>query len=123
MQGSEIIQAGSSPFDAIRHVEPDGREWWSGRELMKLLGYTKWQAVQRAIKRAKAACRNTVGTDKSDFTDVCKISKSLTQQGFDVHMTRRGCYLVAMNGKPTTPESAAIQRYFAVMTLKAELPI
>lgn len=121
MQGSEIVQAGSSPFDAIRHVEPDGREWWSGRELMHPLGYTKWQNMQRAVERAKASCRNMVGTDASNFTDASKISKSVTNKGFDVQMTRFGCYLVAMNGDPTKPEIAAAQSYFATMTRKAEL--
>ena len=29
-----------SPFEAIRHTDDDGQEFWSARELMVTLGYT-----------------------------------------------------------------------------------
>lgn len=47
-----------SPFDAIKHLDPDGSEWWSARELMPLLGYTKWERFGDAIDRARAAAAN-----------------------------------------------------------------
>lgn len=33
----------TSPFDGIRHEDEDGKEFWSARELYKLLGYTRWE--------------------------------------------------------------------------------
>lgn len=34
-----IPTSGGSPFDCIRRVTPEGREFWSARDLMPLLGY------------------------------------------------------------------------------------
>ena len=43
-------QAPQSQFDAIRHSDESG-EYWSARELAKLLQYSKWQNFEQAIKR------------------------------------------------------------------------
>lgn len=49
----------TSPFDAIRKVDQDGSEYWSARELYKLLGYSTWQKFQYAIEQAKIACKQS----------------------------------------------------------------
>jgi hypothetical protein len=46
----------SSPFDAIRHEDEHGKEYWSARELYKLLGYSSLQAFQNTIVKAREAC-------------------------------------------------------------------
>src|SRR5260370_915323 len=43
----------SSPFDAIRHYDKNGNEYWIARELHKLLGYSTWQRFQGVIEQAK----------------------------------------------------------------------
>jgi hypothetical protein len=46
-----------SPFDAIRHVDEQLGEYWSARELYKILGYTEWRNFHNVvIKRALKAC-------------------------------------------------------------------
>lgn len=56
---------GLSPFDAIRHVRPEGSEFWSARELMPLLGYEQWRRFDDAIDRAVVSCRNA-GVDAGE---------------------------------------------------------
>src|SRR5690625_696100 len=51
----------ASPFDAIRHLDDRGREWWSARELMSHFGYARWEHVRDGIGRARAAIANTLG--------------------------------------------------------------
>lgn len=43
-----------SPFDAIRHEDEAG-EYWSARELSKLLGYTEYGKFRGALTRAEIA--------------------------------------------------------------------
>lgn len=118
-------QAGQSPFDAIRRTHPDsGVEYWSARDLMPHLGYTRWQNFTEAIDRARCSCQNTGCDPDSHFTAASKVSE-LSQMGPrslpDVHLSRYACYLVAMNGDPRKPQIAAAQQYFVIQTRRAEM--
>lgn len=114
---------GRSPFDAIRHVEDDGTEWWSARELLPLLGYPRWGDSRDAIERAIASCRNAGHDVAENFRNAPKVSGARGPAAQDVHLTRFGAYLVAMNGDPRKTEIAAAQRYFAIQTRRAEIEL
>lgn len=109
-----------SPFDAIKHVDPDGSEWWSARELMSLLGYTKWERFADAIERAIASAQATGHDVDQAFSRRREIGQSGGAR-IDYRLTRYACYLIAMNGDPRKPEIAAAQAYFAVKTREAEV--
>lgn len=119
------FQPGQSPFDVIMHRDADGSEWWSAREMMPLLGYSRWENMQNVLDKAQSACRNSGQEPQDHFRDATKLV------GFgkggkvrsDFRLTRFGCYLFAMNGDPDKPEIAAAQRYFAMMTRAAEQSI
>lgn len=107
-----------SPFDAIRRTTPEGREYWSARDLMPLLGYSVWRDFANAVQRAKVACSNS-GTDPIvNFAAARKITG--TKPAEDFHLSRYACYLVALNGDPRKPEIAAAQTYFVIRTREAE---
>jgi DNA-damage-inducible protein D len=115
-----------SPFDAIRRVAADGREYWSARELMVHFGYARWEHVRDGIARARAAISNTIGeTAAQDHIDPgvheIRAGKGATRDVEDFHLSRYGAYMWAMNGDPRKPEIANAQTYFAVKTREAEL--
>lgn len=107
-----------NPFDVIRRVTPEGREFWSARELMPLLGYDSWRRFADAIQRARISARNSGHDVTSLFAG--SVKKSDGRPAEDFHLARFACYLVAMNGDPRKPEIAAAQTYFAVKTREAE---
>jgi DNA-damage-inducible protein D len=63
----------TSPFDAIRKADEQGREYWSARDLGKLLGYTtNYRNFQKAIDKAKIACESSGQAASDHFAQVRK---------------------------------------------------
>src|SRR4051794_40720714 len=62
-----------SPFEMIRLESEAGIEYWSARDLAKVLGYAKWEKFLNAIQRAEVACENS-GQDVADhFQETTKV--------------------------------------------------
>lgn len=113
-----------SPFDSIRQTRPDGSEFWSARDLWKIMGYSNWQHFQSPLNRAMATARNQGLTVEDHFTGSRKVMNKGrwgNQSAEDFELSRYAAYLVAMNGDPNKPEVAAAQHYFAVNTRENEV--
>ncbi|MEU5772672.1 phage antirepressor KilAC domain-containing protein [Streptomyces venezuelae] len=112
-----VPSEGPSPFDALR----DSDDRWSARKVANLMGYTRWENLAPALKRAMASARNE-GLD----VDEVFLRSQENPSGLggrpreDFRMTRHGAYLLAMNGDPNKPQVAAAQTYFARKTREAE---
>lgn len=113
----------ASPFDSIRKLD-SGREYWQARDLQTLLGYKHWREFADAIERAMIACSNSGQRPNDHFGEAHKMiqaGKGARREVKDYHLTRYGCYLVAMNGDPRRIEISSAQIYFAIKTREAEL--
>lgn len=108
----------TSPFDSIRHVRPDGSEFWRARELQPLMGYARWENFETPLTRAMQAAANTGVDVTSNFLRSQEITATKPRE--DVELSRYGAYLTAMNGDPNKSEVAAAQSYFAVRAREAE---
>jgi DNA-damage-inducible protein D len=115
-------------FDQIRRMNEYEQEFWSARELYKLLGYTEYGKFLPAIERAKEACQNSGQNVQEHFAHVSETQKSRNQYGenegrvvSDYRLSRYACYLIAQNGDPRKQEIALAQTYFALQTRKQEL--
>jgi phage antirepressor YoqD-like protein len=108
-----------SPFEFVRHTTREGREFWSARDLMPLLGYDSWRRFADAIDRARISAKNSGHDITRLFAGAVKNTAGRPAE--DVHLSRLACYLIAMNGDPRKPEVAAAQTYFAVRTREAEI--
>lgn len=113
-----VIPFSESPFDSIKKIRPDGSEFWTGRELMGVMGYARWENFDSAVERAKMAAQNQGTPSQLHFRGVTK--KGFIKSQADYELTRYAAYLVAMNGDPRKPEIAAAQSYFAIRTREAE---
>lgn len=40
-------------FDDIKHINEHDNEYWEARELMEVLGYSKWENFNKVIDKAK----------------------------------------------------------------------
>lgn len=120
----EMATGGTSPFDAIRHEDGEGSEYWSARELSKVLRYTQWRNFAHVIEQARTACEASDYAASDHFADVSnmiRVGKGAQREVDDVHLSRYACYLVVQNGDPSKPVIAAGQTYFAEQTRLREL--
>ena len=48
----------TSPFEAIKQTHPSGAERWSARDLMPLMGYSRWADFEKITRRALTSAAN-----------------------------------------------------------------
>ena len=111
-------------FEEIKHLNENGNEYWDARELMKILGYTKWENFNKVIEKAKIACIQSSNLTHEHFPDVRKVldvGNNAKMEVNDYYLTRYACYLIAQNGDSRKKVIALAQTYFAMQTRKMEL--
>lgn len=114
----------TSPFDAIRKIDEQGREYWSARDMAKLLGYTQYNKFTGAIKKAEKACEESGQAISDHFThtgEMVEIGSGAKRKFDTVYLSRYACYLIVQNADPAKPIVALGQTYFAVQTRRQEL--
>ncbi len=122
---NELINAGEPVFEQIRRVDNDGNEFWSARDLGKVLDYVEYRNFKPVIEKAKEACSNS-GQNVDDhfvnFHEMVKIGSG-AERGFDdgIKLSRYACYLIVQNASPEKEVVALGQTYFAVQTRLQEI--
>jgi hypothetical protein len=117
---------GKSPFDSIRRFDEKGIEFWSARELMRLMGYQKWQQFENPIKQAIENLElndDNVSDHITAAGNVVKRSQGGGSIQLDYRLTRYACYMVALCCDGRKAEVASAKKYFAVKTRQAETVI
>ena len=113
-----------SPFEAIRRLDNEGREYWSARDIANLLEYSQWQKFKPVLSKAQEACTNS-GRDITDhFTrtdELIVVGKGAQRRVESYRLSRYACYLIIENADPSKPIVAQGQTYFAVQTRRAEI--
>lgn len=122
---NEIAPSGPhKDFETIKKLDKKGLEYWEARELMMLLGYSRWENFEEVLKKAQKACLRSGQDVDNHFRDIRKmvqIGSNTVRLVQDYKLDRYGCYLIAQNGDPSKSEIALAQTYFAIQTRKQEL--
>lgn len=120
---SKLIAKEYKCFEEIKNIRSDGSEYWSARDLSKVLDYSKWENFSKVINRAMLACKNSGRSVEDDFPEVRKIVKAgvTSKTIVDYELTRYACYLIVQNGDPRKEVIALGQTYFAIQTYRQEV--
>lgn len=111
-------------FEAAAYVDDDGIEYWTARDLQKLLGYSDYRNFLNIVNKAKEACTNSgnvIGHHFVDVTDMIEVGKGATREVDNIKLTRYASYLIAQNGDARKEQIAFAQTYFAIQTRKQEI--
>lgn len=113
-----------SVFEQIRRIDERGQEYWSARDLAKVLEYSEYRHFIPVIERAKEACLNSKQKLEDHFEnilDMIEIGKGGKRSVESVKLSRYACYLIVQNADPSKEVVALGQTYFAVQTRIAEI--
>lgn len=111
-------------FEEIKHVDEWGNEYWEARELMIVLGYSKWGNFDKVINKAKISCKVSGNKVEDCFADVGKpitSGKGKIELIDDYKLSRYACYLIVQNADPRKKAVALGQTYFAIQTRRMEI--
>jgi len=111
-------------FEQIKQIGEGGIEFWSARDLSKVLEYSEYRHFIPVIDRAKEACINSgqnINYHFEDVLDMIGLGKGAKREVENVKLSRYACYLVVQNADPTKEVVALGQTYFAVQTRLQEI--
>jgi len=111
-------------FEDLKHYNEINQEYWSARELYKVLEYLKWDKFLKVIDRARTACEKSGYQVLDHFPQVeklVKIGSGAVRDIGDINLSRYACYLIIQNANPSKEIVALGQTYFAIQTRKQEI--
>jgi DNA-damage-inducible protein D len=122
---NELSNQHRTVFEQIKQVNNNGNEWWSARQLGKVLEYSEYRHFKPVIEKAKEACKNSaqaVSDHFEDFLEMVDIGSGAKRPMEDgVKLSRYACYLIVQNADPSKEVVALGQTYFAVQTRLQEI--
>ncbi len=120
----EIIQKAQTLFEQIKKMDERGNEYWSARDLSKVLEYSEYRHFTPVIERSKEACINSkqdVNHHYEDILVMIELGKTAKREAEDIKLSRYACYLIVQNADPSKEVVALGQTYFAVQTRIQEI--
>ncbi|MCD0450791.1 phage antirepressor KilAC domain-containing protein [Actinocorallia sp. API 0066] len=117
--------AHTSPFDAIRRMDERG-EYWTARDLMPLLGYSRWGNFEDRVLSARTAIDLALGEGAghdhiADTGSMVPIGSGASREVADHRLTRFGAYMVALECDGSKQAVADAKVYFATRARQAEV--
>ena len=121
---NELKKYTDKVFENIKHIDEFGYEYWSARELGKILEYGEYRKFLPSIKKAMISCEKSEQNVENHFAQIdvmVDIGSNAKRKLKDYKLTRYACYLIVQNSDSSKPVVALGQTYFAIQTRKQEL--
>lgn len=115
-QNTNDIQELQSPFEQLREVDADGREWWNSRRLARVMGYGKYWNFERVIAKAQAwASRKGyhLGEHFVEITEMAELGSGAVREVMSIRLSRAACMAVVMNADQKKEMVKVARLYFS----------
>ena len=121
---SALSRESISLFESIKQYDENGNEYWTSRNLSRVLEYADYRNFIKVIEKAKTACANSGQVETDHFVDITEmviIGSGAPRNIDSVKLSRYACYLIVQNADPSKEIVAQGQTYFAIQTRIAEV--
>lgn len=120
IQNTNNIPELNSPFEQLREVDANGKEWWNSRKLARVMGYDKYWNFERVIAKAQAWTSQKgyhLSEHFVEITEMAELGSGAVREVTSIRLSRAACMAVAMNADKKKKMVKAAQQYFsATMT-------
>lgn len=123
IQDTNNIPELQSPFDQLREVDAEGKEWWNSRKLARVMGYGKYWNFERVIAKAQAWTSGKGYPHSEHFreiTEMAELGSGAIRQVTSIMLSRAAGMAVAMNADRKKDMVKVAQEYFS-STITPEL--
>lgn len=121
---AKITKRIKETFESIKKLDESGKEYWTSRDLSRVIGYSDYRNFLDVARKGWNACRNS-GQNPNDhfvvFTEMISIGKGAEREIDNIKMSRLACYLTLQNADSSKTAVAQAQAYFAYQTRRAEI--
>lgn len=120
----EISKRNKSLFEQIKQTDEHNNEFWSARDIAKVLEYSEYRHFLPVLTRAQEACKNSGQSVTDHFEEVLEmidLGKGARRAVESYKLSRYACYLIVQNADPSKEVVALGQTYFAVQTRLQEI--
>jgi DNA-damage-inducible protein D len=124
MHDNNLLNQHHKAFEEIRQYTKENQEFWSARDLARVLQYSEYRHFLPVIEKAKRACKNSGKSYKDHFEnmlEMVKIGSGAKRNTENYRLSRYACYLVIQNADPSKEIVANGQTYFAIQTRRQEM--
>ncbi len=121
---NKLINPNQTVFEQIKRLDENKNEYWTARDLSKVLEYSEYRHFKPVIDKAKEACKNSgypVADHFEDILGMVSIGSGAEREIEDVKLSRYASYLIVQNADPGKEIVALGQTYFAVQTRMQEV--
>lgn len=111
-------------FEQIKRLDENKNEYWTARDLSKVLEYSEYRHFKPVIDKAKEACKNSGYPVANHFENVLGmvyIGSGAEREVEDEKLSRYTSYLIVQNADPAKEIVALGQTYFAAQTRMQEI--
>jgi DNA-damage-inducible protein D len=121
---NKIANTNNTIFEQIKRLDKNKNEYWTARDLAKVLEYSEYRHFKPVIERAKDACKNSGFAVSDHFEDILglvTIGSGAEREIENVKLSRYACYLIVQNADSSKEVVALGQTYFAIQTRLQEI--
>ena len=104
-----------SPFEQLKEVDADGKEWWNSRKLARVMGYSKYWNFERVIAKAQTWTTQKVYNLSEhfvEFIEMAELGCGTARKVTSIKLSRTACTSIAMNADQKKGMVKIAQEYF-----------
>lgn len=104
-----------SPFEQLKEVDAEGKEWWNSRKLARVMGYGKYWNFERVIAKAQSWITQKgyhISDHFVEFTEMAELGNGGIRKVTSVKLSQTACTAIAMNADPKKGMVKVAQEFF-----------